>query len=62
MNAMTEVRAETLAEQMEREGVHQVRFYRCARQFTVELFDGRTGQASTIRAAIDGANHERLAA
>ena len=51
-----------LAEAMYAEGVHQVRFYRTASAYTVEMFDGRTGQGPTIRAAIESANHERLAA
>lgn len=51
-----------LAEAMEAEGVYQVRFYRSARNFSVQLYDGRTGQGSTIREAIETANHERLAA
>ena len=52
----------TLAEAMEAEGIFQIRFWRSARLFTVQMDDGRTGQGETLRAAIANASHERLAA
>lgn len=51
-----------LAEAMVAEGVHEVRWWQSAGCFTVKLADGRSGQGKTIRAAIETANHERLAA
>ena len=51
-----------LAEAMEAEGVFQVRFYRSARMFTVQMYDDRTGEGKTIREAIDTASHVRLSA
>lgn len=63
MNAQSKVEPppKTLAHQMMSEGVHQVRYYPTADQFTVEMFDGRTGQGASIREAVDSATHERLA-
>lgn len=57
MNAITRIEAPPtrLAEQMEAEGLFQVRFWRSARQFTVELFDGRNGRGNTIREAVEAA-------
>ena len=50
-----------LAEAMLKEGIHEVRWWQSAGCFTVKLTDGRSGQGKTIRAAIETANHERLA-
>jgi len=49
-----------LAEAMEAEGIHQIRFYRSARAFTVVMSDARTGQGKTVREAVSVASHERL--
>lgn len=53
---------DSLADAMEAEGIHQVRFYRSARLFTVRMNDDRTGEGKTIREAIDSASHGRLSA
>ena len=60
MNMPVQIRFETVAEAMEREGIFQIRRYPGS-NFTVELYDRRTGQGKTIREAIDTASHERLA-
>lgn len=51
-----------LAEAMEGEGIYQIRRYQKLAMFTVEMVDGSIGGGRTIRAAIDAAKRQEVAA